>query len=73
MLKVMNLESGYNNLRVIKGISMHIFSGEIIAIIGANGAGKTTFLNTLCGIIKPMAGSVFSRIPTLHGAARKKS
>jgi branched-chain amino acid transport system ATP-binding protein len=58
MLKVRNLESGYNNLRVLKGISMHIFRGEIIAIIGANGAGKTTFLNTLSGIVKPMAGSV---------------
>lgn len=59
MLKVRNLESGYNNLRVLKGISMHIFNSEIIAVIGANGAGKTTFLNTLSGIVKPMAGSVF--------------
>lgn len=58
MLKVRNLESGYDGLRVLKGISMHIFSGEIIAIIGANGAGKTTLLNTLSGLVRPMAGSV---------------
>ncbi|NTV90174.1 MAG: ABC transporter ATP-binding protein [Clostridiales bacterium] len=58
MLKVKNLESGYDGLRVLKGISMHIFSGEIIAIIGANGAGKTTLLNTLSGLIRPMSGSV---------------
>ncbi len=58
MLKVRNLESGYDDLRVLKGISMHISGGEIIAIIGANGAGKTTFLNTISGLIKPFAGSV---------------
>lgn len=58
MLKVRNLESGYEGLRVLKGISLHIFSGEIITIIGANGAGKTTMLNTLAGFIKPTAGSI---------------
>ena len=58
MLKVRNLESGYDGLRVLKGISLHIFSGEIITIIGANGAGKTTMLNTLAGFIKPIAGSI---------------
>ncbi len=58
MLKVRNLESGYDGLRVLKGISLHVFRGEIIAIIGANGAGKTTLLNTIAGLIKPMAGSV---------------
>lgn len=58
MLKVRNLESGYDGLRVLKGISMHIFGGEIIAIIGANGAGKTTLLNTLSGLVKPMAGTI---------------
>jgi branched-chain amino acid transport system ATP-binding protein len=58
MLKVRDLESGYDGLRVLKGISMHIFSGEIVAIIGANGAGKTTILNTLAGLIKPMAGNI---------------
>ena len=58
MLKVRNLESGYDGLRVLKGISMHIFSGEIIAIIGANGAGKTTMMNTLAGFVKPTAGSI---------------
>ena len=58
MLKVRNLESGYDGMRVLKGISMHIFGGEIIAIIGANGAGKTTLMSTLSGFIKPLAGSI---------------
>jgi branched-chain amino acid transport system ATP-binding protein len=59
MLRVRNLVSGYDSIVVLKGISMHIFSGEIIAIIGANGAGKTTMLNTLAGFIQPSAGSIF--------------
>ncbi len=67
MLKVRDLESGYDSLRVLRGISMHIFGGEIIAIIGANGAGKTTILNTLAGLIKPMAGSVLFEDTELSG------
>lgn len=58
MLRVRNLESGYNELRVLKGVSMHISPGEIVAIIGANGAGKSTLLNTISGLVKPTAGSV---------------
>lgn len=67
MLKVRNLESGYDGLRVLKGISMHIFGGEIVAIIGANGAGKTTLLNTLAGLIKPMSGSVILKDTDITG------
>ncbi len=59
MLKVRNLESGYGDLRILKGISIHIREGEIVAIIGANGAGKSTLLNTLAGLIKPFAGGIF--------------
>jgi branched-chain amino acid transport system ATP-binding protein len=58
MLKVRNCESGYGNLRVLKGISLHVSPGEIVTIIGANGAGKTTLLNTIAGIIKPASGEI---------------
>ena len=42
MLTIRNLESGYGRLKVLKKVTMHIGGGEIVTIIGANGAGKTT-------------------------------
>ncbi len=58
MLKIRNLEAGYDKLKVLKGISLHVNAGEIVTIIGANGAGKSTLLNTISSIVKPVAGSV---------------
>ena len=58
MLKIRNLESGYGKLRVIKGLSMHIKPGEIVTIIGGNGAGKSSLLKAICGLIKPFGGEI---------------
>jgi branched-chain amino acid transport system ATP-binding protein len=58
MLKARNLEAGYGSLRVLKGLSLHVFPGELVAIIGANGAGKSTLLACLSGLVPPFAGSV---------------
>ncbi|MEK6673382.1 MAG: ABC transporter ATP-binding protein [Nitrospirota bacterium] len=58
MLRIRNLEAGYNSLKVLKKISMHVSSGEIVTIIGANGAGKTTLLKTISGLIKARAGEI---------------
>jgi len=58
MLKARSLEAGYGDLKVLKGVSLHIFPGEIVTIIGANGAGKSTLLGSLAGLVKPFAGSV---------------
>jgi len=58
MLRILNLEAGYETLRVLKGISLHVSPGEVVAIIGANGAGKTTLLATVAGLIKPYAGEI---------------
>ena len=58
MLKVRNLESGYGDLRVLKGVTLHVEPGEIVTIIGANGAGKSTLLNTITGTVKPRGGSI---------------
>ncbi len=58
MLTVKSLESGYGKIKALFGIDLEIKSGEIVALIGANGAGKTTFLKTVSGLIKPSGGSI---------------
>lgn len=58
MLRVRNLEAGYSQLKVLRGISVHVGMGEIVTVIGANGAGKSTFLNTVAGVLRPRAGEV---------------
>jgi branched-chain amino acid transport system ATP-binding protein len=59
MLRIKNLESGYENLKVIKDATIHVNPGEIVTIIGANGAGKTTLLKTITGLLRPLAGEIF--------------
>ncbi|RKX76776.1 MAG: branched-chain amino acid ABC transporter ATP-binding protein [Spirochaetes bacterium] len=58
MIRIRNLESGYGKLRVLKGISIHVNTGEIVAIIGGNGAGKTTLLYTIANLVKPFSGTI---------------
>ncbi len=58
MLRIRNLDAGYGKLRVLKNISLHVDSGEIVVMIGANGAGKTTMLNTIAALMRPTTGSV---------------
>lgn len=59
MLQVNDLFVSYGVINAIKGISFSVNQGEIIALIGANGAGKTTILHTVTGLIAPKAGSIF--------------
>ncbi|MDR2387215.1 MAG: ABC transporter ATP-binding protein [Deltaproteobacteria bacterium] len=59
MLKVENLDVAYGHLQVLRSVNMHIKNGEIVAILGANGAGKTTFLKSVMGLVPPKAGKVF--------------
>jgi branched-chain amino acid transport system ATP-binding protein len=59
MLRVLNLETGYGKLRVLKGVSLHVSAGEIVTLIGANGAGKSTLLQCVSGVVRPWAGEVF--------------
>lgn len=58
MLSVKDLEVHYGVIKAIKGVSFDVNEGEVIALIGANGAGKTTILHTISGLLKPTAGSV---------------
>lgn len=59
ILKVKDLEVYYGVIRAIKGISFAVNKGEIIALIGANGAGKTTILQTVTGLIPAKSGKIF--------------
>ncbi len=58
MLQVRNLRCGYGSLQVIRGVSLHVDPGEIVALIGANGAGKTSLLKAIVGLIAPLGGEV---------------
>ncbi len=58
MLEVKDLEVYYGMIQAIKGISFEVNKGEVIALIGANGAGKTTILHTITGLLSPKKGSV---------------
>ena len=58
MLEVKDLKVYYGMIQAIKGVSFHVNEGEVIALIGANGAGKTTILHTVSGLLSPKEGSV---------------
>ena len=58
MLEIKDLEVYYGAIHAIKGVSFEVNEGEIIALIGANGAGKTTILHTITGLIAPKSGHV---------------
>lgn len=58
MLEVKDLEVFYGMIQAVKGISFHVEAGEVIALIGANGAGKTTILQTVTGMIPAKQGSI---------------
>jgi branched-chain amino acid transport system ATP-binding protein len=58
ILEVENIHSYYGNIHALKGISLTVEKGEIVTLIGANGAGKSTTLRTICGLMKPREGLV---------------
>ena len=58
MLKVKDIHTFYGNIEALKGVSIEISEGEIITLIGANGAGKSTMLMSICGITPPRSGEV---------------
>ena len=70
MLEVKDLVVSYGQIEAVKGISFRVEEGQIVALIGANGAGKTTILSTISGLLRPRRGSIrlrgeeISRWPT---------
>ena len=58
MLELRNVHTYYGNIQALKGIDIQISEGEIITLIGANGAGKSTTLMSICGIVPPRSGEI---------------
>ena len=58
MLDIKNLHVSYGGIRALQGISLHVPEGKIISLLGANGAGKSTTLRIIMGIVKPTEGSI---------------
>lgn len=58
LLEVKNIKVYYGNINAIKDISFEVNEGEIVTLIGANGAGKSSILNTVAGLIKPKSGDI---------------
>ena len=58
LLTVDGVEAGYPNKQILFGVSFDVAAGEVVALLGANGVGKSTALNTLSGFVRPWAGSI---------------
>jgi len=68
MLNVTALEAGYGKAQVLFGVDLAVAEGEVVALMGRNGMGKTTTVRTIMGLLRPMGGSVVFRGASLTGA-----
>jgi len=66
LLELRNVETFYGNIMALKGINLTVNEGEIITLIGANGAGKSTTLMTICGIVPPRRGEILFQGKPIH-------
>jgi branched-chain amino acid transport system ATP-binding protein len=67
MLEVRDLRVHYGTVEAVKGVSFHLDAGEMISLIGANGAGKSTILRSLTGLVQPSAGTITFETISLVG------
>jgi branched-chain amino acid transport system ATP-binding protein len=58
IIEIRDLEGGYGNKQILFGVSLAVAKGEAVALLGANGSGKSTVLNTVSGFLRPRAGSI---------------
>ena len=72
MLKLSHVDTFYGNIQALKSISIEVGQGEIIALIGANGAGKSTTLMTISGIVPPRTGDIIFKGQPIQGTAPDK-
>ena len=67
LLEVNDIHTYYGAIHALKGLSISVEKGEIVTLIGANGAGKSTTLNTICGLMHPRSGTVYLDGDPIHG------
>jgi len=72
MLKVEGIHTQYGKIKVLSDVSFEINPGEIVALIGTNGAGKSTFLKTLSGLVRPTHGQITFMDKNINGLAPEK-
>ena len=72
MLKISDLNVFYGSIHAVKGVSFEVNEGEIVTLIGANGAGKSTTLNTVAGLLRPRTGSITFEGESLVGVPAHK-
>jgi len=72
MLKVKNINTYYGQVHALKNVSLHLSEGEIVTLIGANGAGKTTILNSLSAIVPPRSGEILFDGKPIHNLSPDK-
>ena len=59
LLELRNVSSAYGSVEALRGVSLHVEKGEIVTLLGANGAGKSTTLRTISGLIRPTSGEIW--------------
>ncbi len=72
LLELRDVRASYGKITALKGISLKVFPGEIVCIIGANGAGKSTTLMTICNVVKATAGEIFFDGRDIRGMSSNK-
>ena len=72
MLKVEGIHTQYGKIKVLSDVSFEISPGEIVALIGTNGAGKSTFLKTISGLVRPTQGRITFMDKNIQGLAPEK-
>ena len=66
VLKIQDVVASYGKIQALKGIGLEVSGGEIVALIGANGAGKSTTLKTISGLLRPLSGGIYFEEEAIH-------
>jgi branched-chain amino acid transport system ATP-binding protein len=72
LLELRNVASYYGSVQALKGVSLRVEQGEVVTLLGANGAGKSTTLRTISGLLRPASGEIWFEGRPIHAMAAEK-